>query len=205
MVSLNFQFSSLEIADDDNILVAREILTPSGPIGQLISAVAALAFLAGGVFFAFLPTGQPISETWWIRLLLGGGLATIGLIIAWSAFNPSGMVGQIEFDLHKRVVRYGTFSDADGFISKGTLAFSAIQRFYAGSQADTSVQNCGTTIFYVEADGGPRNGVLIVGSTFELEALARKANDMLKHSDNSGSATLNGQPTRQSGFGRRGI
>lgn len=152
-----------------------------------------------------MPTDQPVSETCWIRLLLGGGLAAIGLTIAWSAFIPAATVSQIEFDLRKRVLRYGRFSKAGGFILKGTLAFSKVRQFYTGSQTIGERGSGGTTVLYVEADGGPRNGSLIVGSVIELEALARKANEMLEHGDNLDSATLDGEPIQQSGFGRREI
>lgn len=52
MEPFHIQISSLEIADDDDVLSAREILAPSGLIGQLFLAFAAIAFLAGGVFLA---------------------------------------------------------------------------------------------------------------------------------------------------------
>lgn len=195
--------ATIEVEQTSSKLIAREIDSPGGPAAKIAAGLAGVVFVAGAAFFAVMPTDQPISETWWMRLILCGGLFLIGLGILWSTFSKSDSVTQIVLDGRARLLHHGKQSAASGFVAKGTVPFAAIKQFYPGSRSDHSLEMGGTTILYVEAEGGPRNGVLMVGSVEELEEFADQANAFLVQPADGGQPTLDGQPLPRTGFGRR--
>lgn len=188
-----------------------ELLARENPdvsfLGKLFGALGGTAFIAAGLFFWQMPVESDGLGTDLAQIALCGGLALIGAAIGWSALYPRKSVSQIELDPRKRELRVGSVKPEDDFKLKHSIGFAEIKRFYAGSETSTDVHAVGgTTVLYAEASGGPRNGVLLVGSVHELEELAHDCNDILRQ-----PPTQNRQRNHEStsstggGFGRRGL
>lgn len=189
----------------------EELLVRENPdvslLGRIFGALGSTAFLAAALFFWRMPVDSVGFGTDLARIALCGGLALIGAVIGWSALYPRKSVSQLEVDPVKREVRLGSVKPEADFKAKHVMKFADVKRFYAGSETSTDVHDIGgTTILYVEASSGPRNGATIVGSAHELENLAREFNQALTQPiPVASSPAPDALAQRRGGFGRRGL
>ncbi|MEP5938846.1 MAG: hypothetical protein ABJ239_11000 [Erythrobacter sp.] len=171
--------------------------------GQIFGALLAAAFVAAAAFFWVMPVSQPESEILILRVLLCGGFVMIAALIVWSSLLPRKSVAQMEVDIKRQEFRLGKVTKDESFRTKHTMPFGTVKQFFAGSQTAPHERNSsGTTALYVQADSGPRNGAMLVGSVSEIELLAGELNAALQGhpmiESKNNTADLSG------GFGKRG-
>ena len=171
--------------------------------GQVFGALIAAAFIAAAAFFWVMPVSQPESKILILRIILCGGFVLIAALIAWSALLPRKSVMQLEVDTKRQEFRLGKVTKDESFRTKHTMPFGTVKQFFAGSQSAPHERNSsGTTALYVQAESGPRNGSMLVGSVSEIELLAGELNAALQGhpmiESKNNAADLSG------GFGKRG-
>jgi len=172
----------------------EEVFEPS-LMGRIFGGIGAICFMAACLFFWQMPVENDGTTTLIIRIVLCGGMCAIGIVLGRSALIPRDRVTRLEFDRSAQVMTVA---------EEHAVPFADIERFYAGSQTGHSHQAGGSTVLYMEAKSGPRNGVLIVGSVQELEEFAREANTLL--SQPVKASCVDTSPTQVvRGFGRKGI
>lgn len=192
--------STVEVRRRADCLTLREnpIVTT---FGKIAGGLGALAFLAAATLFWVMDVAEPESSVIWLRIVLCGGLAAIGIILGWSALSPRKSVSQLEMDASARALRIGKVTRDGKYTIKHTVAFSDIDQFFAGSKGDVSEHGNSTTVLYFQGTGGPRNGALIVGSVYEIEEAAQTLQRMLKAPPKMPERRIK---PRSTGFGRRG-
>ena len=160
--------------------------------------------MAACLFFWQMPVENDGTTTLIIRIVLCGGMCAIGIVLGRSALIPRETVTRLEFDCIAQVMTVAEVDQEGACQTKHAVPFADIERFYAGSQAMNSPQQGGSTVLYMEGQGGPRNGVLIVGSVAELEGFAREANALLGQPAKTKRVDVT--PTKHAGgFGQKGI
>lgn len=173
-------------------------------LGRIVGGLGGLAFVTVATLFWFMEVGGDDGSQLWIRVLLCGGLTLVGLLLGWSALYPRNSIEEISFDKERRELRVTKLTAEGESKLRHTVPFSDIDRFYAGSQASHDASKGGSTILYVEASSGPRNGVLIVGSVSELEQYSRELNTELQEVLSSPAPDMRPATPQPRGFGRKG-
>ncbi len=180
-------------------------------MGRIFAALGGTAFLAAAIFFWQMPVEDTGQDVTWIRIILCGGMAAMGVLLGWSGLYPRKSVTQLEMDMRKRelvISKVKVDRETEGSPStQHTVAFANITQFFSGSRATAgNQQRGGGTCLYIEADGGPRNGAVLVGSVIEIEELARELNTLLQTAPDSVTTGLESPLQPRSGrFGRRGL
>lgn len=204
----------IQINEGGTVIVHRlgsTLVLQENPIISLPSriggALGGAAFMSVAVLFWSMEIQNADTSTPWLRAFLCTGLALIGIVLARGALIPAKSVEEIALDGAARELRVSKLTPDGQSRLRHKLKFADIKRFYAGSQTSTSVNRGGSTILYTEAEGGPRNGVLMAGSVMELEGLAPELNKFLKGPPVAGPEkvdTQTGAPAKRAGFGRKG-
>ena len=212
----------IQFIEGRTIMRARrrgELLVRENPdvslLGKVFGALGATAFMAAALFFWKMPVDGTGVEADWPRMALCGGLGLIGVMIRWSALYPKKSISQIEVDPDRREIRVGSVAigrngEESAFKADHSLPFARVKRFYLGSDTSLDVESTGgRTVLYMEAHGGARKGVTIVGGIEELEPLVGEINAMLAAPPGHEGAPASSPPSsplqKRGGFGRRGV
>lgn len=199
------ELGTVRISRKNDLVRIQEVYEPS-VMGRIFGGLGALAFAGVSLLFWQMPIENEDSTTFILRIVLCGGLLAIGILLGRSALIPRDTVMRLEFDVGEQEMRVVNVNQEGERDIKHAVGFAAIKRFYAGSQADHSIHNRGgSTVLYMEGEGGPRNGALIVGSVRELESFVQEANELITRAPSAPRATTASSPASAGGFGRKGI
>ncbi|MBK5968391.1 MULTISPECIES: hypothetical protein [Thiorhodovibrio] len=163
-----FKAGTIELVADDVFLCAQETRDPKPAFDRIAGLTFAAVFFAAGGFFWIMPVANA-DEVFWLRVILCGGLAAIGLVLGWGAFGDKTSFEFVELDREQGLLISG-HDTPKGRKVLNCMQVRAIENVYLGSEAQNSwtAKFGGTTALYVEGAGAPRKNVLLVGSGVAL-------------------------------------
>lgn len=170
-MSIIVQPDTLDIYSQGNVIRAEERRKATGPLIRVIGILAGLAFLGGAWLFWSMEVDNA-DEIWWIRVILCGGLALIGLLLIWSNTAKKQKFDFVEIDGTAGEVRYGYLTKTEEVL-KGQMSTASIRNIYVGGYTDddAAIPQTGMGVLYIQGEGAPRKGMLLTGGRDELETV----------------------------------
>ncbi len=198
---------TVQYATEEKRLLLRENPEIS-LMARVFGGLGGVAFLSVAALFWSMDVSNADASTPWLRLILCAGLAGIAVILAKGSLSPRKSIEEVDLDANARELRVSKVTPDGTATLRHTVPFKDIKRFYAGSEGSAELHQTGSTVLYMEGEGGPRNGVLMAGSVIELELQARNLNELLNapvSASGSNGEALGSSASRGQGFGRKGV
>jgi hypothetical protein len=163
-----FKAGTIELVADDDYLRAQETRDPRPFSDRLAGFGFSAVCIAAAVFFWFMPVENP-GEVFWLRLILCGGLAAVGLVLLAGAIGEKTSFEFIEADRRSGVLISGRDTKAGREITN-TMQLSAIDNIFLGSEALNHAAKTleSTQTLYVSGKGAPKKGILFTGAGLAL-------------------------------------
>lgn len=167
----SFKAGTLEIVANGDFMRAQETRDPKPVSDKVAGLVFAAIFLGAAAFFWIMPV-ENSEEVFWLRVILCGGLASIGLLLVWGTTGNKKSFEFVEVDRKQGVLISGRDTTIGREVTN-KMQLRAIENVFLGSEAfNAGAAKFGsTTALYVKGEGAPRKNVLLVGSGVALNEI----------------------------------
>jgi len=158
-----FKAGTIELIADENFMRAQETREPKPFSDRIAGLTIAAIFIAAASFFWFMPVNDP-EQVFWLRLILCGGLASIGLALTVGAIGEKTSFEFVEVDGRKGVLVSGRDTKAGREVTN-RMHLGAIENIFLGSEALNHASKSleSTQTLYVSGKGSPNKGILFTG------------------------------------------
>ncbi len=171
-MSYEFEFGTLRITANDQMVRGHEFRKDLPLFEKVAGLLIAAAFLGAAGFFWIMPVADA-DQVFWLRVILCGGLALIGLLVLWGTFGRKRKFYFVEADARTGDLVNG-YDTATDRVEENRMKLADVEILWIGSDALPPRTTEGITALYVKGDGAPRKGALITGGHVELSDLTRR-------------------------------
>jgi len=166
-----FRAGSIELVADDAFMRAQETRGPKPLSDRIWGIVFAAVFFGASLLFALMPV-ENADQVFWLRVILCGGLAMIGLILIVGAIGEKKISEFVEVHREKGLLISGRDTKAGRKVTN-QMPLRAIENVYLGSEALNHASKTlgGTQTLYITGEGAPKKNILFVGSGTALNEI----------------------------------